>query len=105
MLCAARPRGSCGIQGQKGRTPIATHTLTGTCQTRSGGIAGWRCRLAYMLLWPHTKPWHLMKPQPSFRDIPDVEAVATRLAFTLGGQMPVIETQTAMPEDFMVPAE
>ena len=48
-----------------------------------GGI-----RLAYLLLWPHTRPWHLTKPQPTFRDIADVETVASRLAFLLGGQFP-----------------
>ncbi len=79
----------------------ATGKDCGTICFKTGGDV----RLAYMLLWPHTKPWHLMKPQPSFRDIPDVEAVASRLAFTLGGQMPVVETQTAMPGGMMVAAE
>jgi Bacterial PH domain len=46
-----------------------------------GGI-----RLAYLLLWPHARPWHLTKPQPAFRDIAEVELVASRLAMLLGGQ-------------------
>jgi Bacterial PH domain len=79
----------------------ATGKDCGTICFKTGGDV----RLAYMLLWPHTKPWHFMKPQPSFRDIPDVEAVASRLAFTLGGQMPRFETQAATPNGNMVPAE
>jgi Bacterial PH domain len=62
-------------------------------------------RLAYLMLWPHCKPWHMAKPQPSFRAIPDVEAVAQRLAFVLGGQMPVAETTHPVREFNMVPAE
>ncbi len=49
---------------------------------------GGEIRLAYLLLWPHARPWQLKKPQPAFRDIPEVEAVASRLAFLLGGQVP-----------------
>lgn len=70
------------------------------CFKTGGGV-----RLAYLLLWPHAKPWHLTKPQPAFRDIPDVEAVASRLSFALGGQMPSrAEMQPAMSGN-MVPAE
>ncbi len=79
----------------------ATGNDCGTICFKTGGDV----RLAYMLLWPHTKPWHFMKPQPSFRDIPDVEAVASRFAFTLGGQLPILETHPAMPHGNMVPAE
>jgi hypothetical protein len=64
-----------------------------------------KTRLAYLLLWPHAKPWEFSKPQPAFRDIPDVENVASRLAFLLGGQMPVAETTYAVPQGHMVPAE
>ena len=62
-------------------------------------------RLAYLLLWPHAKPWHINKPLPAFRDIPDVEKVASRLAFALGGQMPITENQNAVTSGTMVPAE
>jgi hypothetical protein len=73
----------------------------GTIVFKTGGGT----RLAYLLLWPHAKPWHLSKPQPAFRDIPEVEAVASRLAFALGGQMPVVATHYAEPNGNMVPAE
>jgi Bacterial PH domain len=73
----------------------------GTVCFKTGGNG----RLAYLLLWPHAKPWHLTKPQPAFRDVPQVEEVASRLALTLGGQMPIVEAQSAMPLGTMVPAE
>lgn len=37
-------------------------------------------RVAYLLMWPHARPWRFSPAQPSFRSIPDVEAVAARLA-------------------------
>jgi hypothetical protein len=73
----------------------------GTIVFKTGG----EIRLAYLLLWPHAKPWHFSKPQPAFRDISDVETVAQKLSFALGGQMPVQETQVAEPNGHMVPAE
>lgn len=79
----------------------ATGKGCGTVCFKTGG----EVRLAYMLLWPHAMPWQFMKPKPAFRDIPQVEEVASRLAMTLGGQMPVAETRSAMPHGNMVPAE
>lgn len=67
--------------------------------------AGGNVRLAYLMLWPHARPWHLAKPQPAFRDIPDVEAVATRLARALGGQMPVAAPPAEAPSGHMIAAE
>jgi Bacterial PH domain len=66
---------------------------------------GGETRLAYLLLWPHAKPWHINKPQPAFRDIADVETVASRLAFALGGRMPAAASEHAFPDSTMVPAE
>ena len=79
----------------------ATGNDCGTVCFKTGGDV----RLAYMLLWPHAMPWQFMKPKPAFRDIPQVEEVASRLANVLGGQMPVLERQSSMPEGKMVPAE
>lgn len=73
----------------------------GTIVFKTGG----ETRLAYLLLWPHAKPWHFSKPQPAFRGIADVETVASKLAFALGGQMPVRDAQLAEPNGHMVPAE
>ncbi len=73
----------------------------GTIVFKTGG----ETRLAYLLLWPHAKPWHLTKPQPAFRDISDVETVASRLAFALGGHMPIVEAKRDVAHGNMVPAE
>lgn len=37
-------------------------------------------RASYMLMWPHARPWHLRRPQPMLRAIPDVSKVAEVLA-------------------------
>jgi hypothetical protein len=69
---------------------------------------GGETRLAYLLLWPHARPWHITRPQPAFRCIRNVEAVAAKLAFAIGGHMPVSapanQAETAMPPG-MLPAE
>lgn len=43
------------------------------------GLTG-KHRLGYAVLWPHARPWHFGDPQPMLRALPDVEAVAARLA-------------------------
>lgn len=42
-------------------------------------------RLAYLLLWPHARPWHFTKTFPALRDVQNGEAVASRFAAALGG--------------------
>lgn len=37
-------------------------------------------RLAFLVLWPHARPWHIRNPQPMLRSVPDVERVARLLA-------------------------
>lgn len=37
-------------------------------------------RIAWAVLWPHVRPWHLKKPQPALRCIPDAARVAQILA-------------------------
>ncbi len=83
---------------------VSFATTGNGCGTICFKTAG-QTRLAYLLLWPHAKPWNLTRPQPSFRDIPDVEGVAQRLASVLGGHMPAIEIQNAMAQGHLVPAE
>jgi len=84
-----------------GASFAATGQGCGTICFKTGG----NTRLAYLLLWPHAKPWHVNKPQPAFRDIADVENVASRLAMALGGQMPMNENKYVMPQGNMIPAE
>ena len=40
-------------------------------------------RIAYLVLWPHARPWKLGKAQPSLRAIPDAGAVAQILGRAL----------------------
>jgi hypothetical protein len=40
-------------------------------------------QLAYIVLWPHARPWQLRRPQPMLRAVPDAAAVAQILAGAL----------------------
>jgi hypothetical protein len=42
-------------------------------------------RIAYLLLWPHARPFHFAHPQPSLRCVPQADAVASLLAAALAG--------------------
>jgi Bacterial PH domain len=37
-------------------------------------------KIAFINLWPHTRPWKIASPQPMLRCIPEVEQVAAQLA-------------------------
>jgi len=37
-------------------------------------------RLAYLVMWPHARPWRFARVEPSLRGLADVEAVAQKLA-------------------------
>ncbi len=50
--------------------------------------------VAYLLLWPHAKPWAFSRPEPAFRAIPDVEAVADLAASALGSAPAMEAPQT-----------
>lgn len=41
-------------------------------------------RLAYLLLWPHVRPWRLNSVEPMLRSVPDAQTVAGILAKALG---------------------
>lgn len=40
-------------------------------------------KVAYLLLWPHARPWKVARPQPSLRAIPNAAAVAAQLSTAL----------------------
>jgi hypothetical protein len=42
-------------------------------------------RVSYLFFWPHARPWHLLRPQPTLRGIADAGAVAQILARALAG--------------------
>lgn len=44
-----------------------------------------RGRIAYLHLWPHARPWHLSRPQPMLRCVPEAAQVAAILARALAG--------------------
>ncbi len=58
-------------------------------------------RLAYLLLWPHARPWRLKHAQPMLRAIPDAARVAGILAHALLQASPggvIAGVATATPE-------
>ena len=40
-------------------------------------------RIGWLMVWPHTRPWHMTRAQPSFRHIDNFDAVAETLATAL----------------------
>jgi hypothetical protein len=46
------------------------------------GLAG-SGRIAWLHLWPHARPWHLARPQPMLRALPEAERAAALLAAAL----------------------
>ncbi len=40
-------------------------------------------RFAFLLLWPHARPWRFARPEPMLRALPDAQAAATVLADAL----------------------
>jgi hypothetical protein len=42
-------------------------------------------RIAYLVLWPHARPWRLKRPQPMLRSVPDAGRVAVILGRNLLG--------------------
>ena len=52
--------------------------------------------LAYLLIWPHARPWHLKRSQPMLRAVPNAAHVATVLSQALlavspSGEMIAVE--------------
>ena len=53
-------------------------------------------KLGFLALWPHARPWELVKPQPMMRAVPDAATVAalvarTCLAANPNGQLGIVE--------------
>lgn len=45
-------------------------------------------RLAFLLLWPHVRPWRLTRVEPMLRCVPDARDVASLLANALTAALP-----------------
>jgi hypothetical protein len=41
---------------------------------------GGKDRFAYLILWPHVRPWRIAHPEPMLRSVPNAAAVAATLA-------------------------
>ena len=66
----------------------------------TGNIAldlGEHSKIAYALLWPHARPWHVRDPQPLLRALPDAALVAEKLAAGL------VVSRSAAPETTPAP--
>lgn len=46
-------------------------------------------RVAYLLLWPHARPFHFTHPQPCLRCVAEADDVASLVASALMGTVPV----------------
>jgi hypothetical protein len=51
------------------------------------GVALTDTKVAYAILWPHVRPWHLRNPQPMLRCVPRCEDVAKILGQALSGEV------------------
>jgi hypothetical protein len=69
-------------------------------------------KVAYLLIWPHARPWKVTRPQPSLRAIPNASAVAVQLMHALKAahgdrgivHAPVILVQETTPQGALSPA-
>lgn len=72
------------------RAPGGTGTLA---LTPLGGV-----RLSYAVLWPHVRPWHMRRVEPSLRCIAEPERIAALLA-------DAVEAQASRPRVAAIAAE
>ena len=66
-------------------------------------------RLAYMVLWPHVRPWRMKRAEPTLRAVPDVARVGQVLARALAASanLPVpamVEQAASKGQPIAVPA-
>lgn len=45
-------------------------------------------RIAWMQLWPHSRPWRFVRSEPMMRSLPDVDQVAVLLADAMAAEVP-----------------
>jgi len=55
-------------------------------------------RVSYFWLWPHVRPWHLARPQPSLRNIADARTAADILAGALAAAQPAAAANGRDPQ-------
>ncbi len=55
-------------------------------------------RIAYLLLWPHARPWRYAKPEPALRGIEDAAAVGGLLAEAVQARLAALEAEQAQDD-------
>ncbi|MFP4570220.1 photosynthetic complex putative assembly protein PuhB [Rhodosalinus sp.] len=61
-------------------------------------------RFSYLVLWPHVRPWHLRKPEPALRCIPEAERIARLLAEAAEARVAQPQVARATPPAATPPA-
>ena len=56
-------------------------------------------RIAYLVLWPHARPWKLTKAEPTLRSVPDAAAVAQILGRALAASASQPAKPVSVPAD------
>lgn len=62
-------------------------------------------KIAYVLLWPHARPWRFARPEPMLRCIPEVERVAQLLGRALAAATEAPVQPLELPADQPIGAE
>jgi hypothetical protein len=53
-------------------------------------------KIAWLHLWPHTRPWRIVRPEPMLRSVPNVDKVAALLADAMVNAVP--EGRAVLPK-------
>lgn len=56
-------------------------------------------RIAYLAIWPHARPWHFTRPQPSLRAVPDAAAKVLADALSASTSRHSVVVVTDLPMD------
>lgn len=80
--------------------PLAVIESVGIKQRSAGAgnlslVLANKSRVAYAVLWPHARAWHVRYPQPLLRDLPDVATVGQTLRSALVATAATEITETA----------
>jgi hypothetical protein len=83
--------------------PFARIDAVGLRTHRNGSgdlslLLGESDHIAYVHLWPHARPWHLRRTQPTLRCIPQVERVAALLSTAIAAQPAAQSALAPSPE-------
>jgi hypothetical protein len=60
-------------------------------------------RLAYLVLWPHARPWRFTRPEPMLRCVPNAAATAQLLSEALAASLAASPSGTTAPAATVAP--